>query len=137
MHIVYLALGTNLGDKNALMTKAIERINEKIGMVLCQSSFYETEPWGFESANLFLNACVKVATNLSPKEVLNITQGIEKELGRTQKSTSGGYKDRPMDIDILLFDNLKVNEPNLIIPHPKMLERDFVMTPLREICSDL
>ena len=115
MHTIYLALGTNLGDKHALMLEAIDQINKKIGTILCQSSFYETEPWGFVSNNTFLNACVKV------------------EMGRTKKSVDGHYSDRPMDIDILFYDDLHINTPQLIIPHPKMLEREFVMKPLSEI----
>ncbi len=133
MHITYLALGTNLGDKKALMTGAIQRINRKVGTVLCQSSFYETEPWGFESPNLFLNACIKVSTSLSPQQLLKETQNIEKEMGRERKSCDGVYHDRTMDIDILLYDQLEISERNLTIPHPKMYERDFVMKPLREI----
>ena len=133
MHEVYLGLGSNLGDRHALMEKAITLIGERIGKVVRQSSFIETEPWGFESDNRFLNAVIIVETEHTPREVLTLTQQIEREMGRTRKSGSAGYADRPMDIDILIYDDLKINEPDLKIPHPLMHEREFVMIPLREV----
>ena len=136
MHIVYLSLGTNIGNRKAIMHEAIKRIGEKIGTVLRQSSFHETEPWGFESPNLFLNACVCVSTSLAPRQLLEATQAIEIEMGRVKKSINAQYTDRIIDIDILLYDNLNINEPNLVIPHPLMEERNFVMLPLKEIWDD-
>ncbi len=133
MHKVYLGLGSNLGDRHALMEKAITLIGERIGKVVRQSSFIETEPWGFESDNRFLNAVIIVETEHTPREVLTLTQQIEREMGRTRKSGSAGYADRPMDIDILIYDDLEINEPDLKIPHPLMHEREFVMIPLREV----
>ena len=133
MHEVYLGLGSNLGDRHALMEKAITLIGERIGKVVRQSSFIETEPWGFESDNRFLNAVILVETEHTPREVLTLTQQIEREMGRTRKSGSAGYADRPMDIDILIYDDLEINEPDLKIPHPLMHEREFVMIPLREV----
>ncbi|SFW27610.1 2-amino-4-hydroxy-6-hydroxymethyldihydropteridinediphosphokinase [Prevotellaceae bacterium HUN156] len=133
MHKVYLGLGSNLGDRHALMEKAITLIGERIGKVVRQSSFIETEPWGFESDNRFLNAVILVETEHTPREVLTLTQQIEREMGRTRKSGSAGYADRPMDIDILIYDDLEINEPDLKIPHPLMHEREFVMIPLREV----
>ena len=108
-------------------------IGERIGKVVRQSSFIETEPWGFESDNRFLNAVIIVETEHTPREVLTLTQQIEREMGRTRKSDSAGYADRPMDIDILIYDDLEINEPDLKIPHPLMHEREFVMIPLREV----
>lgn len=108
-------------------------LNERVGEVERQSSLYETEPWGFDSPNKFINACVCCVTTLSPHQLLAITQHIERELGRTEKTKDGEYHDRIIDIDILLYDDLCVNSPNLVIPHPHMHERAFVMTPLREI----
>ena len=108
-------------------------IGERIGKVVRQSSFIETEPWGFVSENRFLNAVILCETTKKPREVLVLTQQIEREMGRTRKSTSVGYADRPIDIDILLYDDLQVDEPDLKIPHPLMSERDFVMKPLMEI----
>lgn len=138
-HTVYLSLGSNLGNRRQMLFGAIEKINEKVGNVVRQSSFYETKPWGFESENLFLNAAVKVTTKLSSTELLEVTQQIEREMGRRKKTTlnsqlsTPNYSDRPIDIDILLYDDLHVDLPELKIPHPLMQERDFVLVPLREI----
>lgn len=136
MHIVYLSLGTNLGNRKAIMYEAITLIGEKIGTVIRQSSFHETEPWGFESPNLFLNACVCVSTSLAPRQLLEATQAIEKKMGRVKKSIDAQYTDRIIDIDILLYDKLNIDEPDLIIPHPLMDKREFVMVPLKEIWKD-
>lgn len=132
-HNLYLGLGSNLGDKRENLACAIRLIGERVGKVLRVSSFIETEPWGFESENGFVNAAVKCETELTPREVLKATQKIEREMGRKKKSTDGGYSDRCIDIDILLYDELRVDEPDLKIPHPLMLEREFVMIPLDEI----
>ena len=133
IHRVFLSLGSNLGDRQAHLNKAIELIGERIGEVVRQSSFIETEPWGFESENRFLNGAILVETTLTPRQLLKATQKIERELGRKRKSSSGVYHDRPIDIDILLYDDLTIDEPDLKIPHPLMHERDFVMIPIREI----
>ena len=133
MHQVYLSLGSNLGDRKDNLAHAIRLIGERVGEVLRKSSFLETQPWGFESDNLFVNACVLCETTLTPRQVLRATQKIERELGRTHKSVNGHYADRLIDIDILLYDDLRVDEPDLQIPHPLMFERDFVMIPLGEI----
>lgn len=132
-HTVYLSLGTNLGDRERNLTDAIARIGEMIGIVECQSSFIATEPWGFVSDNAFLNAVVKVSTQLSPHDLLHRTQQIEREMGRTVKSDGGCYHDRIIDIDILLYDDTCISTPELTIPHPLMYQRDFVMIPLNEI----
>jgi len=133
MPIVYLALGSNIGDRHRVMAKAIDKIKKLIGDVLRQSAFYETEPWGFVSDNMFLNAAVCVRTDMTPHRLLEATQSIEKDMGRTVKSKDGIYHDRIIDIDILLYDDLHISTPELTIPHPLMYERDFVMKPLREI----
>ena len=133
MHQVYLSLGSNLGDRKENLAQAIRLIGERVGEVLRTSSFVETEPWGFQSENRFVNAAILCETNLTPRQVLHATQKIERELGRKHKSVGGHYADRLMDIDILLYDDLRVDEPDLQIPHPLMLERDFVMIPLGEI----
>ena len=150
-HKVYLGLGSNLGDRNANLERSIALIQERVGEVVRRSSFIETEPWGFQSENLFLNGVILVETALSPHELLKATQQIERELGRhkivnrtrealgsskksvDRQSVNRKYFDRPIDIDILLYDDLTVDEPNLKIPHPLMYERDFVMIPLNEI----
>lgn len=133
MHTVYLSLGSNIGNRKRLIKTAIDMIDQKVGHVNRQSNLYETEPWGFYSPNKFINACVCCETNLSPRGVLKMTQDIEKTLGRIGKSINGIYHDRVIDIDILLYDELHINEPDLKIPHPLMHDRDFVMKPLSEI----
>jgi len=108
-------------------------IGEQIGVVERQSALYETKPWGYSSPNDFINACVLVHTSMAPRQVLEATQSIEREMGRTLKSVDGEYHDRIIDIDILLIDDLQIDEPDLKVPHPLMEERDFVMKPLKEI----
>lgn len=137
MATVYLGLGTNLGNKEANLRTAIYKLQERIGKQVSLSSFYETAPWGFESDHSFLNAAIGLETSLPPIEILHITQEIEKELGRTKKSVNGSYSDRLIDIDILLYDNLVLQTPELTIPHPLMMERDFVMKPLIEIAGNV
>ena len=137
MATVYLGLGTNLGNKEANLRTAIYKLQERIGKQVSLSSFYETAPWGFESDHSFLNAAIGLETSLSPIEILHITQEIEKELGRTKKSVTGSYSDRLIDIDILLYDTLVLQTPELTIPHPLMTERDFVMKPLIEIAGNV
>ena len=144
-HEVYLGLGSNLGDRETMITRAIELIGEKVGLVIRQSSLIETEPWGFESENKFLNGVILVETTLTPRQLLKVTQKIERELGKRRKhatrrsqlstlnSQLSTFNDRPIDIDILLYDDLTVDEPDLKIPHPLMYERDFVMIPLKQI----
>ena len=133
-HAVYLGLGSNLGDREANMEEAILLIQERVGEIARRSSFIETAPWGFTSSHRFLNGAVLCLTEKSPREVLRLTQAIERELGRkTKTETTRRYSDRPIDIDILLYDDLTMDEPDLKIPHPLMTERDFVMSPLNEI----
>lgn len=132
-HTLYIGLGSNLGDKQQNIAMAVEKIEELIGHVECQSALHITEPWGFQSDNMFVNAAVKCVTILSPHEVLEKTKDIERQMGRTTKSVDGTYKDRIIDIDILLYDDMEINDPDLVIPHPLMHQRDFVMKPLNEI----
>ena len=133
MHEVYLSLGTNLGNRKRNIREAIDKIGEQIGVVERQSALYETEPWGYSSLNDFVNSCVMVLTAMAPRQVLEVTQRIEQEMGRTLKSVNGEYHDRIIDIDILMIDDLVIDEPDFKVPHPLMEERDFVMTPLKEI----
>ncbi len=134
-HILFLGLGTNLGRKAHNLNQACKLIEKRVGQVVRLSSFIETEPWGFQSENSFLNAVAMVHTQLSPRQVLEATQQIERQMGRRQKSVDGHYHDRIIDIDILLYDHLTINEPDLVVPHPKMKQRPFVMEPLREILT--
>ena len=132
-HEVYLSLGSNLGDREANLHEAINLLQQRAGEVLRTSSFLETEPWGFQSPNRFLNAAVCLLTDLTPHQLLAVTQQIERDLGRTAKTRSRAYADRPIDIDILLYDDIQISTPELTIPHPLMHKRDFVMIPLKEV----
>lgn len=133
MHTAYLGLGSNLGDREANIDEAIRLIGEKVGAVERRSANIVTEPWGFSSPNRFVNAAVRCLTPLSPHGLLRATQAIERALGRTEKSVGGAYHDRVIDIDILLYDDITVDDDDLKIPHPLMHERDFVLKPLKEI----
>lgn len=137
-----MSLGTNLGDKEKNLRDAVHKIEEQIGKVISLSAFYMTAPWGFESDNSFLNAAVCIETELLPLEVLQKTQEIERELGRTHKSTGGVYSDRLIDIDLLMYDDLILSATSpsgaeLNLPHPLMAKRDFVMKPMAEIAPEL
>lgn len=134
----YLGLGTNLGDdKAANLRQAVDMLHEQAGHVLACSTFIESEPWGFESANTFLNAVIAIDTPYTPHQLLTITQSIERAMGRTHKSINGNYTDRIIDIDILLYDDIVIDTPELTIPHPLILQRDFVYRPLMEIAPRL
>ena len=137
MSTLYLSLGTNLGDRQKNLSLALELIGREVGTVVSASDILETEPWGFDSSNRFLNMAIKVETTLQPLEVLHSTQEIERKLGRTQKSVNKEYHDRLIDIDILLYDDLVMNTPELKIPHPLMYQREFVMKPLAQIAPEL
>ncbi len=134
---VYLGLGTNLGDKERNLREAVQQIEKRIGNVVSLSAFYATAPWGFASANGFLNAAACVETTLAPLDLLHETQTIESELGRTAKSAAGVYTDRLIDIDLLLYGDLIQSGEELTLPHPLMTQRRFVMEPLAEIAPNL
>ncbi|MDP4278431.1 MAG: 2-amino-4-hydroxy-6-hydroxymethyldihydropteridine diphosphokinase [Bacteroidota bacterium] len=135
MALVYLSLGSNLGDRKTYLTKAIELIEQEIGPVTARSAFYETKPWGYESDHLFLNACIAAETALSPSDCLLHLKEGERRLGRL-KIADSRYSDRVIDMDILFYDNLILNEPGLVIPHPLMHHRSFVLKPLVEIAPE-
>ena len=130
---VCLSLGSNLGPRETYLRKALQALDKELGSLVKCSSFYETLPWGFSSDSLFLNAAACFDTLLSPEEVLAVTQQIEKSLGRKEKSRQGQYADRCIDIDILLYDDRVIETPDMILPHPHMAERMFVLEPLAEI----
>ena len=133
MTTIYLGLGTNIGNRKENLTRAIEALSLALGPCTAQSSFIETAPWGFDSENTFLNCAVAFETELAPLELLDTTEKVERELGRTTKSNGGVYHDRVIDIDILLYGSEIVETPRLTIPHPLMHMRDFVLEPLAEI----
>lgn len=136
-HIVFLSLGTNLGDKMKNLRKAIQYIKNQIGIVMSQSDFYTSEPWGFSSENSFLNCALSVSTTLLPTELLDATQKIERMMGRHHKTINKQYTDRLIDIDILFYDALVIHTPTLTIPHPLLHQRQFVLEPMNQIAPDM
>lgn len=134
---VYLGLGSNLGNREELMQQAFAGIEQRIGKITQRSSMHTTVAEGFTSDNLFLNCAICVETPLSAPEVLVLTQQLERELGRTQKSVNLVYSDRCMDIDILYFNMEQINQVDLVVPHPRMHQRAFVLAPLCEIAPKL
>lgn len=130
-HTVYIALGSNIGDKSKNLCRAIEEINSLIGEVTEVSSFFENEPQGFKSDNIFVNACIICKTNLNPLATLKELKNIEKKMGR--KKTNEIYKDRIIDLDIIFFDKLIYNSDKLTIPHKEYKNRNFVLIPLKEL----
>ncbi len=136
MATAYLGLGTNLGLKKRNIITAAGLLAERVGEILALSNLYETNPWGFISENTFLNAALIIETSLDPFSLLDETQKIEKDMGREDKS-AGSYHDRIIDIDILMYEDLIINTDELIIPHPLMHERSFVIGPLAEIAATL
>jgi 2-amino-4-hydroxy-6-hydroxymethyldihydropteridine diphosphokinase len=131
---VYLGLGTNLGNKKNNLKNALNTLFIHLGEPIKVSSTYHSEPWGFDSNDSFLNIVARYKTVLKAKELLSICMDIESKLGRKRKGTSG-YESRIIDIDILLFGDLVIDEENLKIPHPLITERLFVLEPLSEICD--
>ena len=136
-YTVYLALGSNLGDKQKNIEEALDKIEERIGSIISLSAFYLTIPVGFQSENIFVNCVCEVATFMDIYSVFSKTQDIEKEIGRTVKSRNGQFSDRVIDIDLIMAGNLVINTPDLIIPHPRFHNRSFVLDPLYEIAPDL
>ena len=147
--VIFLGIGTNLGDREANLRTALQLLHERVGECLACSSIYRSAPQGFVSENEFANVVVVCQTDHSPEDVLLITQQIEREMGRTEKSVNGVYHDRVIDIDLLkalLLSNSPYEGENyaegdevvcctetLTLPHPRMHERDFVLLPLREV----
>ena len=133
-HILFLSLGSNLGNREKQMELALGQISEEIGRISLRSSLYETEPWGFSSDENFLNMAIRVETSLSPEEVMQKILEIERKCGR--KRSVQRYASRTMDIDILFFDDLIVESDLLKIPHPEIPGRRFVLVPLDEIAHE-
>jgi 2-amino-4-hydroxy-6-hydroxymethyldihydropteridine diphosphokinase len=138
MAMTYLSLGANLGNRRQQLTAAAALLGERAGHLLALSRFYETAPWGYDSPHPFLNAAAQLETALAPQELLATTRQIERDLGRTAKTgRTAAYQDRLIDIDILLYDRLVLELPDLILPHPRMHLRTFVLQPLAEIAPSL
>lgn len=137
---VALLLGGNQGDVKRTLQTAQQLINSRVGAVLRCSHRYESEPWGFAAAERFSNQALEVSTDLRPLEVLDVCQQIERELGRNraaeavEKASSGAvYCSRPIDIDILFYDDEVIADERLTVPHPQLAEREFALVPLSEI----
>lgn len=132
--MIILSLGSNLGDRRANLEQAIRRLSE-LGRIVRRSSVIETEPVGFASQHRFLNMALAIDTQLSPMELLDATQAIERAMGRTLKSVNGIHFDRIIDIDIIDYNGIRLSNDRLTLPHPRARERDFVMIPWREIMA--
>ncbi|MEI6865961.1 2-amino-4-hydroxy-6-hydroxymethyldihydropteridine diphosphokinase [Flavicella sp.] len=130
----YLSLGSNLGDKLENLKNAVNAIDINIGKIIQISNIYETPSWGFEG-DVFYNLCLKTKTTLQPNELLSNILELEKTLGRKRKDTQE-YQNRNIDIDIILYESIKITSQNLIIPHPRTLERKFVLIPLADIYDE-
>ncbi len=133
MAIVYIGIGSNLGNRRANCLKAVESLDKSGLRISKQSSLYETEPWGVREQPKFVNMAVEAETGLPPKELLLLLKKIEDDMGRERAARWGP---RIIDLDILLYDDLEINEADLQIPHPLMHERDFVLGPLSEIAPE-
>ncbi len=137
MQNIYFSLGSNQGNRFFNLQQAIQYIELRIGYVDKMSSYYETEPWGFDSENTFINQVILVKSSLKAEKILARALLIEKVLGRERFSVSKGYSSRPIDIDILFVDDLKISTSDLKVPHPHLHKRNFVLKPLCEIAPHL
>jgi 2-amino-4-hydroxy-6-hydroxymethyldihydropteridine diphosphokinase len=130
MEEAILLLGGNLGNRELALAQAMEKIEERVGEIIAHSSIYESEPWGFEDKNQFLNQAIKVSTELSPHQLLDKLLEIEQSLGRVR---TGKLSARTIDLDILFYGSKEINSETLSIPHPRISERLFTLLPLAEI----
>lgn len=135
MHKVYLGIGGNIGNKQTIFKEVCQIIENELGMIEKTSSIYETPPWGFQSKDTFWNQVLQIDTNKTPEELLVAIHNIENNFGR--ESGKERYSSREMDIDILYFDDLFMETDQLIIPHPRIHQRKFVLVPLIEIAPNL
>lgn len=134
MQSYYLGLGSNIGERESLLSQAIALIGERVGEVVACSSMYETEADGFTSENRFMNAVVAVSSYRTPHDVLRLTHEIELDLGcTTHRNPDGSYCDRTLDIDLIACDDVVCDDDTLTLPHPRMHLRSFVLDPLCEI----
>lgn len=132
MSKVTILSGSNLDDRSFYLQQAIKLIRERVGVVTAQSSVYESEPWGYASSNSFYNQLIVVETKFNPQDVLRQLQEIEHQLGRV-RDRGKKYIDRTLDLDILFYDDLVLNSEGLVIPHPEVANRRFVLAPLAEL----
>jgi 2-amino-4-hydroxy-6-hydroxymethyldihydropteridine diphosphokinase len=136
MASVFLGLGTNEGNRQENLHFALKSIHEKIGSILQESSVFQTTPWGFESENDFLNMVVLIQTGFSAQDVYALCKQIERKAGRSTEKSDLGYQNRVLDIDVLFYDDLLLETDELIIPHPHISERNFVLVPMAEIAPE-
>ena len=135
MNVAYLCLGGNIGDREKSLSLALLNIRENIGEISSTSSIFETEAWGVENQQAYLNQCIKVKTNLNPTTLIDRLLSIEKNLGR-ERALNLVYAPRTIDIDILFYNQEIINLPQLIVPHPRLHLRKFVLIPLQEIAPN-
>lgn len=135
MNVTYLCLGGNIGDRETALNLAILIISQEIGNIVSKSGIYETEAWGVENQQAYLNQCIAVTTNLTAEELIHSVLVIEKQLGR-ERSNSITYEPRIIDIDIIFYNNTIIETPQLTVPHPRLHLRKFVLIPLNEIASN-
>lgn len=137
MAIAYLSLGSNLGDRVGYIQQAVSLLSASPDInIVATSSFYETEPWQMHSENWFVNAVIQISTTLTPEELLKECKNVESLLGRKKEDDEKGYADRTIDIDIIFYDNLLINTPELTIPHRFFHKRVFMLVPMLEIAQD-
>ena len=136
MAIAYLSLGSNVGDRLSNLQHAVKLLTESgVATVVRSSAFYETEPWGNKDLEWFVNAVIEIKTKLTPRELLKLCKDIEAKMGRV-KTDSPDYQPRNIDIDILFYGDMIIDEPDLIIPHKHLHERAFALVPLLELIPD-
>ncbi len=133
MHKVYLLVGGNLDNTCSKYEQLFSLLAKHIGTIAAKSQFYKSPPWGYISSNPFVNMAIGIDTHLDPATLIKETQKIESFFGRKKKKKNQ-YEDRAMDIDIIFYDTISIDMEDLQIPHPRMHLRNFVLTPLNEIC---
>lgn len=136
MELCYVLFGSNMGDKENIFAEACLLINNRCGRIVAQSSAYESEPWGFEAKEWFLNRLIVVETELEPEAMLHQLLDIEAELGRVRHPETGGYTSRTADLDILYYGSRIVLTDSLTIPHPRLHQRRFALLPLCEVAPE-
>jgi 2-amino-4-hydroxy-6-hydroxymethyldihydropteridine diphosphokinase len=136
VEVAYVGLGSNLGDREATIRRAVELLGEEPGIeVLRMSSLIETEPWGYADQPRFLNGALALRTSLEPRRLLDVLLAVERTLGRTRDTVR--YGPRAIDLDLLLYGQARLEEPGLTVPHPHLHEREFALVPLQELDPDL
>lgn len=136
MSKVYLLLGSNMGNRCEIVSKACAMIEARCGDIVFKSPFYESEPWGFEAQEWFVNQAVELSTDINPHRLLRMLLDIEYELGRRRPTGVEGYSSRPIDIDILYYGDLAIATDTLTVPHPRLHQRRFVLVPMCSIAPD-